>query len=102
MKKVYIGIDESYDPNQLGYFVLNALLFKTEDDKIVIDNFIKKINIQKGYEEIKGSKISDNLKLKVIKKIKSLDKKQGRLFTGCLRYMKLEMILSLLILKIVI
>ncbi len=73
MKKVYIGMDESYDANQLGYFVLNALLITNEHDKNSLDKFIEKINIQKGYEEIKGNKVSDGIKLKIIKKLNSLD-----------------------------
>ena len=73
MKKVYIGMDESYDANQLGYFVLNAFLVNNQSDKNKLDQFIEKINIHKGYEEIKGNKVSDEIKLKIIKKLNGLD-----------------------------
>lgn len=70
-KKVFIGVDESYDMTQGGYFVLNFFIISSEKEMNDISHFMQNFLLKNKKEEVKSDKTS---KVNVLKIIKNIDK----------------------------
>ncbi len=73
MEKYFIGVDESYDMEKDGNFILSFFIIKNEKDYTMLANTIEKILNNRNINEIKNSQSSEILKEKYFRKLNNIN-----------------------------